>query len=52
MPFAALRRLRIRIHRLLAGPGRRQERVVADPPIRARLLSAEQLGHLGAELAR
>ena len=53
MPAAsALMRLRVHLRRLLAQPARARARSVAEPPVRARLLSAEQLGQLGAELAR
>ncbi|MBW8367064.1 MAG: cyclic beta 1-2 glucan synthetase [Arenimonas sp.] len=53
MPSAtALIRLRIRLRRLLAGPVRQRSRNLADPPVRVRLLSAEQLGERGADLAR
>ncbi len=48
----ALIRLRIRLRRLLARPVRQRSRSVVEPPVRARLLSAEQLGQLGAGLAR
>jgi cellobiose phosphorylase len=48
----ALIRLRIRMRRLLAGPERERSRSAVDPPVRARLLSAEQLGERGADLAR
>ena len=53
MPAAsALTRLRLRLRRLLAQPVRKGSRSVVEPPVRARLLSAEQLGERGAGLAR